>query len=223
MNTELMTIKTEVEPKTKDMQEETQAIQVRTHAEAEAASALRNAIKEGIDQITKKLAPSKKRAHEAHRAICALEKELLAPWQAAEVAVAGKIASWHQEEERKRREAQRQAEKEERERREREALEAAEAAQAAGDREAADAILEEATTAPVHAPPPPPTPTVAGTSFRQGWEFEIVKPDLLKRDFLMADEKAIRAAVNRMGTSAHRVVGPGALRIYRKTTVARRR
>lgn len=156
-------------------------------------------------------------------------QELLAQ---AETTIKGAIGSW-QAEERLRAEEQRRAAEEvaraERERlaeEARQAEEAAKAAAAAGDESAAAEaqakavvlaaeaeVVEHLAPAVVEAPA-----KLAGVSTRQDWDFEIVDANAIPREFLVVDEKKVRAYVKAMKSDAKI---PG-VRVFAKEVIAAR-
>ncbi len=115
----------------------------------------------------------KRKAHEAHRAICDAEKKHDAPLAQAEMTLKNSIGGYvRKEEERRRHEhlvrqaASRRVEEDSR-------LQQAELLESAGEREAAENLLEEE-------PPPPPPPTAKETrpkteniSTREVWSAEV--------------------------------------------------
>ncbi len=161
-----------------------------------------------------------KAAHAAHKSILAAKAEHDQPLADAERIVKGKVGTYQQEEERKRkaeeerlRESARKAE-DERRLAEAQRLETeAEAKRAEVERaldegkhltaelkqheakemtQAADATL----AAPIPEPTvyvPPTVPKVAGVQTRQVWKYRIVDVSLIPRLFLMPDEKLIAA------------------------------
>lgn len=124
--------------------------------------------------------------NEQVRRINAFFKERTEPLERADTLVRGKMLAFQQEQVRRKREAEEAA---------RRAAEAEQARRAA-----------EAAAAGLPAPPPPPVPVAVeapktvradlGTATAvHTWTFEIVDESLIPREFLMPNEKAIRAAV----------------------------
>lgn len=116
----------------------------------------------------------KRKAHEAHRAVCGAEKRLLDPIDAAIKVIDGKCTSYETEQKRiaddKRRELEEQQRKEEEDRRIAEAA----AAENAGDHEIAETILDDA---PLILPPVHVESQVAkveGVSTRTTYRAEVV-------------------------------------------------
>lgn len=163
-------------------------------------------------------------SHASHRAALAAKKNVETPIAEAETIIKRGMGTYQAEQERIARELAEKARKErerieaeararedeERRRLEREAedrriAEAAEA-EAAGDIETAERILEQPAelvfvppAAPAFVPPPPPEPAkVAGVSFSERWDYEIVDERSLPREYLMRDDKKIGGVVRAM-------------------------
>ena len=117
--------------------------------------------------ITTFFEPLKRKAHEAHRALTAAEKDQLAPLVEAEAHLKRGMAVYQEEEERRRREEERRLQEESRKRAEEERLQLAIDAERSGDKESAEELL----AAPVEAPivVVKPAASVAGVSFRDNW------------------------------------------------------
>lgn len=77
-----------------------------------------------------------------------------------------------------------------------------------GEKEASEEVVQQAALAP---PPPvfvPSTvPKQQGKSIRKSWEYRVANRDLIKREFMMPDDKAIGALVRKLGPDAARIVG----------------
>lgn len=150
----------------------------------------------------------------------------------AETTIKGAISTWQAEERRKADEARRAAEeaaRKERERLEAErkaAEEAAREAAAAGDESAAAAaqahavvLAAEAEVVEHLAPAVVEQPTkLAGIATRQDWYFEIVDEAAIPREFLVVDEKKVRAYVKAMKSDAKI---PG-VRVFAKDVISAR-
>jgi len=168
--------------------------------------------------------------YDEHRREVGRRDALLKPAHGVKRLIGEYMGAWDQEQARRRREqeetARRERERQEREARERAAAEERRLKQEAEDRRLADAaaleakgdkvgaerlISEPVVVAPVapvlvFAPRPPvasPPPKVEGVSYREGWQFEIERPDLLPREYLVPDEKKIRGVVNALGDKAN--------------------
>jgi len=104
---------------------EIQVLRITDQASYDLAAAKFEAAAYLEKQITEHYAPLKQRAHEAHKAICSAEKEMLAPVQKDKSTLSRMIGVWDAEQERLRAEEQRRLEAEAAARAEEEQLEAA--------------------------------------------------------------------------------------------------
>jgi hypothetical protein len=169
------------------------------------------AIKAAQKRITEAFAEAKKHTHAAHKGVLAEISKHNAPLLAAEGLIKGKIATWQQEEERKRRaeearlreqarlQAEANATREAEERR----LAEAERLEAGGDTNAVEEIMEAPLeVAPVVAPPvvlPTTVPKAKGVSMRKKWVWDIVDESQIPRQYLEVNTKAINRVVAAMG------------------------
>jgi hypothetical protein len=162
------------------------AIVVTDQASFDAAAQFRRRIVTAIAKAEERFAPAKTAANKAHKEICALEKKIIAPLEAASRDIENKGVAWYREEQdriqAKAREQQEAARKAEEERRLQEAVEA----ESAGDTEQAEAII--------NAPPAqvaviaPPAPKVAGTSVPKTYSAQVV--DIMALCRAVAEGKA---------------------------------
>ena len=163
-------------------------------------------------------------ADHARKVAVAQRDGLLKPAKAAKTTLGIRMAAWEQNQARIRREAE-EAARRERERLEREAREQAAAEQrrlqaeaeerrlqeavaleARGDRAGADRLIAApipvptVVAAPVFAPQPiaMAAPKLDGVSYRDEWDFELVDPALVPREFLIVDDKKVRGVVKAM-------------------------
>lgn len=208
-----------------------------------AAEALKT-IKVYLKRVGEVFDPIVDSAHRAHKTAVEQRAKFRDHALKAEASIKLRMSEWEREQDRLRREAE-EVQRRERERLEAEAaakqqaelqrlqkdeedrrLEAAAAAEARGDTEAAAKIIEEPVL--VAAPPPvavfvPPVavqraPTVAGVSFRDEWDFEIVNEALIPREYLMVDEVKLRRVVKAL-RGATRI--PGVKAISKRVVSAR--
>ncbi len=188
-----------------------------------SASEQVQALKSVSEEIEDLMKPFIDRLFKAHRTATAIRKQYLDPIDGEVTRLKREREQFAAEEERKRREAALKAQEEARKAEEARLLAEAQAAQVEGDSVAAEQILEEA--AHVEAPPvilPSTVPTVAGTSFRSVWKWELSDITRLKPEFLIANEKAIGANVRSSHKAAEQIVGNGAIRVWeRKVPVDR--
>ena len=162
----------------------------------------------------------KKPAYKAYREVLELEKDVMAPYDAAERHLKNGIAAYRAEEERRRRaeerrlqqDAQKRAEEEARKRTEEIAIREAEIAEAQGDTITAEAIL----TSPREVIPafvsavvlPKEVPQVESISAAKNWKFRIVDESLIPRAYLLINEAAIGQVVRSLKSKAPEVI-PG--------------
>lgn len=124
-------------------------------------------------EVERKFAEPKKLAHDAHKSIVALEKELLVPLDTARMNLSRVIGAYEETERRRAVEAQRvleaEARRQEEERQIQDAIELEESGDAAG----AAAVLEEPVQVPVLVVAPQFT-QVSGVSSRETWSCEVI-------------------------------------------------
>lgn len=140
-------------------------------------------LKNAIKGVKERFAPVKKKAHDAHKSITAMEREVLEPFEAARDGLSGKILTYEREEKRRAEEERRKVEAEQRrkleearKKAEEERLARAIEADDTGNKKLADAILEEPEPVPVVATVAAPAPQIArvkGVSTVTRWKAEI--------------------------------------------------
>jgi hypothetical protein len=153
--------------------------------------------------IKEYFAPTKRLADQLHASICAMEKNLLAPYVQVETLIKGRRQDWRdaQEQIRLKKEAddRRKAQEEQQAR----ALEEAAQLEKEGEKEAAQVVVEQALAAP---PPavvvPSSVPKQTGSSVRGSWDFRYDDPDQVQREYCSPDDKKIRAIVKSLGKSS---------------------
>lgn len=136
-------------------------------------------------EIKAKFAEPKEKAHEAHKAICDLEKELLAKVTDRENEIRNKMTLFYEaeqkriaiEQERKRIEAEKQ-------------MQIAAEAEANGDTEKAEIAV---ALAAMEVSSVTTAPKAAGVSFREVWSAEVVDLDKIPREYLIPDMNALNA------------------------------
>jgi len=182
----------------------------------------------GIGRLKKMIeadfAGPKTAAHAAHKAVLAQEKAHLDRLDQPDQIVRAKLVPWEQEKRRLQAEAERkareetdrvnadlrdQAEKKERAAAEERQLAAAQAAEAVGDTAKAEELLNAPVeVGPVVVPevvvPVLSAPRVAGAgAMVTVWNFEIVDPQAIPRQYLTVDESAIRKVVQALKEQAN--------------------
>lgn len=159
-------------------------------------------------------APMKKAAAAAHKAICDKENEVLTPLKAAKQYLSAQIGTFDQaqervrlaEEARQQEDARLKAVAEAAQRAQDIAIADAIVLEAQGDTTGADAVLANPVPQEVYVPPvviPRAVPKAAGVSSVQNWTFRITNADLIPREYMIPDEKAIRGVVKSMKSKAN--------------------
>ncbi len=155
-----------------DIELRAESFVIQTPEDYEAASEFGKLLKQKAAEVTGFFKPMKDSAYQAHKAVCDREKAMLTPLKNAEKIVKKTMGDYLMEQERIRREAEeaaRRAAEEERERKLKEAM----ALEAAGDKEGAEAAVEEAVVmdeATGYSVPAPVKPKVSGVSTSKDWE-----------------------------------------------------
>lgn len=184
-----------------DLQKQTPAIVKRAQSLAVTnqesyvgAGEILKSIKNLEAQIIDRFIDAKSKAFQAHKAITALEKELLAGPQQARKVVEGKLAFWRDEQERVRvAEQQRLQDQLEAEAEKARAKEAAKLQKAGKTKEAKALLKEEIIVDTVEIPST--VPKVEGLTVQIRWGFEIIDATLIPREYLVPDETKIRKVV----------------------------
>ena len=136
-------------------------------------------------RVTDFFAEPKKKAAEAHKSICAMEKQMLAPVETRITALRIATQNWYAaeqariaaEEERRRKEAEEMAKL------------AAEAEEQGDTDTAAEAVMEAALAeAKVTV-----MPKCAGTAMRELWKAVVTDPDKVPREYLIVNQSALDA------------------------------
>jgi hypothetical protein len=189
---------------------------VQCHEDYDDAASFLKACGDLKKEINATMQPIVADAHRAHKTAKSKQKELLAPVEAAVKVIGRKMGDYQAQCERQRKAEEAmllaQAKKEQEE----SALEFAEALEEGGNGDVANAMLENIPDIQVRAESF--APRVSGTVTRTTWLFEIVDASMLPLEYMMPDEKAIRAMVKaKKGDTAI----PG-VRAYSETTVGAR-
>ena len=155
-----------------DIEFRAESFVIQTPEDYEAAGEFGKLLKQKAAEVTGFFKPMKDSAYQAHKAVCDREKAMLEPLRNAEKTIKKTMGEYVMEQERIRREAEeaaRRAAEEERERKLKEAM----ALEAAGDKEGAEAAVEEAVVmdeATGYSVPAPVKPKVSGVSTSKDWE-----------------------------------------------------
>jgi hypothetical protein len=172
-------------------------IQVKDAESCIVASEVLKEIKRRMKVIDDRLEPSKKKAYGVYQDWNDLIKELKAPYLEKEVYIKKQLSDYDREQERIRREEEARLREEARKREEEAQIQAAIEADNKGEKEEAEAILEEKP----YVPPivlPKTTPKVEGISYRENWTFRIVDAAKVPREYLKVDEVKIGGVVRSM-------------------------
>lgn len=147
------------------------------------------------EQIKKEFAEPKRKAHEAHKAIVAMEANALKPVEQAISAASATALAWKQAEDRK---AKEQFDREQAERRaalEKQKLEEAATLEQWGETDAAEQKLREAIVPIRPTPFESAAPKVAGLSTRKQWKARIVNQSKVNRAYCLPDQTLVNRAV----------------------------
>lgn len=138
--------------------------------------------------------PIVSKAYDTWKTAKAKENEVIDPLKKAESLVKNKMIEYDAEQRRIAEEAQRKADEDARKAQEKITAKADKAAES-GDLEKAQALRQQAASAPVPIIEKS-TPKVAGIKSRENWEFEIVDIYKVPIEYLLVDESKVKKAVN---------------------------
>ncbi len=178
--------------------DQARAIVVTDNASYAAAAELLITIKGIRRKIEDTFKPIKQKMDAAKKEVLDQERAADAPLRQAEDYLKPQLAKWDAEQERIRREEEARLREEARKREEEARLQAAIEAEKNGQKDEAEAILDEK---PAYVPPvvlPKATPKVQGISYRDNWKFRITNPNKIPREYMVPDEKAIGVIVGRL-------------------------
>lgn len=139
--------------------------------------------------IVERFSDPKKAAAEAHKKICALEKEFLNPVDQRIAALKNATVRWYAAEQ-----ARIRAEEEKRRKEAEELAKLAEEAEATGDEETAAEAVAEAAMAEAKVTV---MPKVSGTSMREVYKAVVVDVDALPREYMMPNQSLIDQVVQK--------------------------
>ncbi len=176
------------------LETEVARIKVEDPVSYQFASELSKVIKDLKKAITDYFRPMKEQAYKAWQAVCQKEKDEISKIEPLDEKLKREMTNYVMEENRKKAEEERKRQeeiiKQEVERR----AKMAEILKESGQEELAKAIAD----VPVEVPEVDvieEVPKVEGISYREDYDFEIVNEALIPRQFLMPNEKAIRAFI----------------------------
>ena len=184
-----------------DIEFRAESFVIQTPEDYEAAGEFGKLLKRKAAEVTGFFKPMKDSAYQAHKAVCDREKAMLTPLKNAEKIVKKTMGDYLMEQERIRREAEeaaRRAAEEERERKLKEAM----ALEAAGDKEGAEAAVEEAVVmdeATGYSVPASVKPKVSGVSTSKDWEITSIDTSKVPVNFSGMELRPVdQAAVIRL-------------------------
>ena len=184
-----------------DIEFRAESFVIQTPEDYEAAGEFGKMLKQKAAEVTGFFKPMKDSAYQAHKAVCDREKAMLTPLKNAEKIVKKTMGDYLMEQERIRREAEeaaRRAAEEERERKLKEAM----ALEAAGDKEGAEAAVEEAVVmdeATGYSVPASVKPKVSGVSTSKDWEITSIDTSKVPVNFSGMELRPVdQAAVIRL-------------------------
>ena len=166
---------------------------VETAEHMEVAAGIRQAIKDRSKAIVSLLEPFIKGANALHKAHTTRRKEIIAPLEEAEGILNKKMVAWQIAEEKRLAEEQKKLDEQAK-------LDAAVEAEQEGNEALAEAIIEDQV--PVTAAPVEQAKT-NGVSFTRKWSFKIEDESKIPPQFMIPDERAIRAHVVAMKDRAN--------------------
>lgn len=145
-----------------------------------------------------KMAPIKKSADQTHKMIVALEKEIDRPAEERQTRIKGLMEEYDRDQQEKARKQEVELARIARESQEARILEAAVEAEKSGDKALALTIIETPVQTPAVVIPKDVPKLEGGPVFREVWQFEIERADLIPRAYLIPDEKKIGQVVRAM-------------------------
>ncbi len=199
----------------KSLAEKARDFKITDHLSYQAACGILVEIKTRIGEAKDFCRPNIQRWHAGWKGALEDEKVLISPYEEAEKIFKPLIATYTEEQERRRLDIEAKAQAEANRQAEERQISQAAAAETAGHKELANAILE----TPVQVPTvvvPTATPKAEGISIQTRVDFQIIDPKLIPREFLMVDETKIRRYVAAMGETA---AIPG-VKVFKKQVVA---
>jgi len=157
------------------------------------------------------ISPVVEGAYKTWKTATARREEIAGPLRDAKDLISRKAGEWQRAEEQKRRAAALKTQAQVAKEFEDAKIEQAAELEAAGQNDMAEAVLEAETVIPTVIQP---KTKVDGASFRTTWDFEIINPLLVPREFLAVDMVAIRKVVTALKERAT-ISG---VRIFNKST-----
>lgn len=196
----------EIESKALTTVEQAKLIVVTSNETRIAAAELGRVVAGLYKEAQEWFAPMKRLAAQAHKEICSKENAVLDPLEEAKRYLSSQIGKFDQEQERIRRaeetrlqeEARKAAQAEADRLAQEQAIQDAIELEAQGDTKGAEAVLANPAPVQVFTPPvivPTRVQKSAGVSGTQIWKFRITDVNLIPREYMIPDEKAIGQVV----------------------------
>ena len=207
-----------IEEKALSVPDQATAIAIQDDGSYTKAGELLLTIKDLRKEISTTFGPIITKAHEAHKEAIAQRNKVDEPLVKAEYIIKPKMATYIREQERKVEEERIRREAEARSVEQEQKLAEAVAAEEGGDTQEAEAILNDPTPAPAFVDPTPAVPKVSGISSKKDYDFSIKNPGQIRRNYMMPNEKAIRAMVKQFGKRAELMIG--GISVYEKISLA---
>lgn len=155
--------------------------------------------------LDEELDPVRDKAYKAYKAVLDMKNQHLDPLTQARNILNTAMSSWRSKERSRLEEEARKRQDKIRQIAEENKISEAKMAEDAGDKKLAEEIINESIEMPMVEVQK--VQEVDGTHVRRTWRFKIAKPELVKNEFKVPDEKAIGALVRRMGKAAEGIVG----------------
>jgi hypothetical protein len=176
-------------------------LQVNSNDTYVAAGQLTKRINQFASQVKDNIGPMKAVANKFHKAITAIENELLNPVETDKRDIDRKMSTWRQEQERARREAELEAQKAAARLLEEQQINEAARLEAAGENDEAQRVIEQELK-PTPVVMPSFVPVIEGVSARKNYRARVVNPDLVPDSFWVIDETALGAYARAMKEKA---------------------
>lgn len=206
----------EIERGSTDLMTQAQKMEIITNEQYVGSADFLKSVKDMQNRVNEVFNPIIEKAHQAHKEAITQKNKFFEPLVKIERIVKGKLLSWQQTQEQKRRAEE--ARLAELQRKEAEKLaERARKAEEAGKAEKAEDLRQQALEKETFVPTVAPTvEKVSGITTKTIWKFEIINKDIIPRDYLTPDlEKIGQVARATKGTLT--ILG---IKIYSEETIA---
>jgi hypothetical protein len=181
-----------IEKDSTDLMVKAQGMEIKTHEQYISTTDFLKSVKAMQSRVNESFNPIIEKAHEAHKEAIAQKNKFFEPLLKIEQLIKNKVRDYLAIQDKIRQEQQRKLEAEAEKKRQEAEAKAKEWADKGNDKKAEE-WLDKADNA--IAPVVAEVPKVEGISTRKDWDFEIIKPNEVPRDFCIPDEKTIRAFI----------------------------